>query len=222
MSDLFKPQITTIEDAIQQQIRLQSQVRIESLDIRTIKEITALKATCLSSKSIGIAMRLSFPNMQIKQVSFGEYSTSFPYYPGLYTTCAAPALVQAIAQLNERSDVFIVEGHGAAHPRRFGLACYLGVGLDMPTFGCARTLLTGKMQPLAEEEGSSAEIFESEEVIGIAYLSKAGCKPVYLSVGHRMDLESVLHIAKSLFQGYRMPEPLRLANQYIRRSIQED
>lgn len=214
--------IATIADAIQHQLNMRGLVRFDPLNKATVSQITALKAMCLSAKVAAVAIRIRLANWEVEQVGIGETPITFPYQPGFYAYCVAPAMFQALAQLNAVGDVIIVEGHGVAHPRRFGLASFMGVYLDKPTIGCARNRLVGEVGEISDDEGSYSEMIDDGEVIGVAYRSRKGCKPVYLSVGNRLDLTSLLSLCVDWFKGYRLPEPLRMANHYLRISIQKE
>ena len=117
---------------------------------------------------------------------------TFPYVPGYLTFRELPALCEAWRRLAVAPDVLVFDGHGYAHPRRFGLACHGGVLFDTPSIGCAKTLLIGKHGPLGKERGATAAIEEGGEVIGMAVRTRSGVKPVYVSIGHRMDLDTAV------------------------------
>jgi deoxyribonuclease V len=118
----------------------------------------------------------------------------------------------ACQELNLVPDLILVDGQGIAHPRRLGLASHLGLFLNIPTIGCAKSLLCGQHEVPGEELGSYAEITDGGEVIGAALRTKPGVKPVYVSIGHKLNLESVIYWVLKCCQGYRLPEPSRLAH----------
>jgi deoxyribonuclease V len=131
--------------------------------------------------------------------------------------CAAVAVYQfsdleLITETTALPDVLIVDGHGLAHPRRFGLACHLGVLLDIPTIGCAKSILVGEARDLGKEVGSTAELISDEEMLGVALRTRREVKPVYVSIGHRIDIDSAVQIVLSCGKGYRLPEPIRRAH----------
>lgn len=111
------------------------------------------------------------------------------------------------------SDLIFVDGHGVAHPRRFGIACHIGLLTDTPTIACGKSILTGKHGPLGEEAGSQAELVDKGEVIGVALRTRLGVTPVYVNVGHKIDLPSAAKWALDTCSGRRLPEPTRLAHQ---------
>lgn len=148
---------------------------------------------------------------KVEQASV-ERPLDFPYIPGLLSFREAPAYLEVLARLNTVPDVLIIDGHGLAHPRRFGIACHLGVLLDLPTIGCAKSILVGEVAPLDKPKGSTAEIKKNDEVLGLALRTRENVKPVYISVGHRVDLPSAIRITLASGKGYRLPEPARQAH----------
>ncbi|MFO0970011.1 MAG: deoxyribonuclease V [Gemmataceae bacterium] len=138
--------------------------------------------------------------------------TRFPYVPGLLSFREIPPLLEAFAKLDKAPDVVMVDGHGYAHPRRFGIACHLGLLLDLPTIGCAKSRLVGSFTPPAPEAGSTAPLVDKDELIGLVLRSKTRTNPLFISVGHRIDLESAARVTLECSRGYRMPEPTRQAH----------
>lgn len=136
----------------------------------------------------------------------------FPYVPGLLTFREAPVLLEAFARIQSEPDVVMLDGQGFAHPRRFGLASHLGVWLQRPTIGCAKTLFVGKHGKLGEAPGSVKPLKDREEVVGMAVRTRLRSRPVYVSVGHRIDLASAVRIVLATGAGYRVPEPTRQAH----------
>ncbi len=142
---------------------------------------------------------------------------SFPYVPGLLTFREAPALLAALKQLRGEPDVFMIDGQGYAHPRRFGLACHLGALLDRPSLGCAKTILLGECEPPRRTRGSTSPLMHNGECIGMAVRSRDDVKPVYVSVGHRLSLDAAVEITLACGDGFRLPEPTRLADKLVAR-----
>lgn len=139
----------------------------------------------------------------------------FPYVPGLLSFREAPPVLAAIAKLASQPDVFMMDGQGQAHPRRFGLACHVGLWLDRPTFGCAKSLLVGKFKDLPEEAGSKAALKDKDQIVGMAVRTRRRTQPVYVSAGHRIDLPSAVRITLRCARGYRIPEPTRQAHLFV-------
>jgi deoxyribonuclease V len=139
----------------------------------------------------------------------------FPYVPGLLSFREAPVLLEAFAQLRTEPDVVLFDGHGLAHPRRFGLACHLGLWLDRPALGCAKSLLIGEHRPPGPRKGNLAALKDKGEVIGYALRTREGVRPVYVSAGHKIDLPSAVRVVLACCRGYRLPEATRQAHLHV-------
>ncbi len=146
-----------------------------------------------------------------------EGTVSFPYVPGLLSFREVPLLLQALAQLRTTPDVLMVDGQGLAHPRRCGLATHLGVLLDHPTVGVAKSRLFGRHAEPGPEKGSRTPLYDDGRVIGAVVRTRTDVRPVYVSVGHRMTLEAAVALTLRCTTRYRLPEPTRLADQLSRR-----
>ena len=169
-----------------------------------------------SSDSQGVArgavVVLSYPELDIKEVQTAESRITLPYIPGLLSFRECPLILDACEKLCNTPDLVLVDGQGVAHPRRLGLASHLGLFLNVPTIGCAKSILCGRHELLEEEPGSHAELVDNGEVIGAALRTKLNVKPIYVSIGHKIDLASALHWVTNCCRGYRLPEPTRLAH----------
>lgn len=144
----------------------------------------------------------------------------FPYVPGLLSFRELPLVLEAWSRLETSPDVVIFDGHGLAHPRRFGLACHGGLLLDLPAVGCAKSLLVGDHGPLGTERGATAAIRHEGDVVGMAVRTRTDVRPVYVSVGHRMDLDTAVALVLSVAR-YRVPEPVRAADRLVGRLRRE-
>ena len=160
----------------------------------------------------GAVVVLSYPEFGIVEVKEAQSKIRFPYVPGLLSFRESPLILAACEKLSNVPDIILIDGQGIAHPRRFGLASHVGLLLDLPTIGCAKSILCGRHQSVAEEAGSYAELLDKGELIGAALRTKSGVKPIYVSVGHRIDLASALRWVMKCCLGYRLPEPTRLAH----------
>jgi deoxyribonuclease V len=123
-----------------------------------------------------------------------------------------PLILDACEKLCNTPDIILVDGQGIAHPRRLGLASHLGLFLDTPTIGCAKSILCGRHEPVGDSVGSHAELVDNGEIIGAALRTRVGVKPIYVSIGHKIDLASALYWVAKCCRGYRLPEPTRLAH----------
>jgi len=166
-----------------------------------------------SGIATGAAVVLRYPSLEVEEVRVVQHKPGFPYVPGLLSFREVPVLVGALEALSMTPDLVFVDGQGYAHPRRFGLACHLGLMLDLPTIGCAKSILVGRHAPLPREAGSWVELVDEGEVVGAAVRTRTDVSPVYVSVGHRIDLEHAIGWTCACCHGVRLPEPARLAHQ---------
>jgi len=155
---------------------------------------------------------LSHPEMELVDVKVIERHVSFPYIPGLLSFREAPLILAVCEELTVEPDLVLVDGQGIAHPRRMGLASHLGVLWDRPTIGCAKSRLCGDHGPVPAEPGSHAEIADRGEVVGAALRTRRGVKPMYISIGHKVDLPAAIEWVLRFCRGRRQPEPTRLAH----------
>jgi len=199
--------------ALELQLRLASQVSRtnEVVSPRYIAGVD-ISVDRTRGRGIGAVVVLSYPELEIMEVHTVEDSIDFPYVPGLLSFREAPLTLAACEQLSVTPDLILVDGQGIAHPRRLGLASHLGLFLDTPTIGCAKSRLCGSHQTPGQEPGSYAELVDNGEVIGAALRTKLGTKPIYVSIGHKVDLEAAIYWATGCCRGYRLPEPTRLAH----------
>jgi len=161
----------------------------------------------------GAAVVLSYPGLEIVETKVVTDRIEFPYVPGLLSFREAPLILAALEKITVTPDIIIVDGQGMAHPRRMGLASHLGLFLGVPTIGCAKSRLCGECEEPGSEAGSYDDLTDSGEVIGTALRTKTGVKPVYVSIGHMIDLPSAIRWVLACCRGYRLPEPTRLAHQ---------
>jgi deoxyribonuclease V len=156
---------------------------------------------------------LAFPGLDIVETVAHEDRTLFPYIPGLLSFRETPALLRAFMQLKSDPDVIFIDGHGLSHPRSAGIACHVGVLLDRPTIGCAKSVLVGTYKDPASSRCSVSDLRDRDgHVIGAAVRTRAHVKPVYVSIGHRISLAQAVKLTLACGKGYRIPEPTRLAD----------
>jgi len=155
---------------------------------------------------------LGFPDFQPLEDSIAQIPTTFPYIPGLLSFREIPAILSALEQLSITPDLLLCDGQGLAHPRRFGLACHLGVLTDIPSIGVGKTRLTGTYDDVAEERGAWEQLTDGSEIIGAVLRTRTGVKPVFVSIGHRISLETAIDMVLKCAPKYRLPEPIRQAH----------
>ncbi|MBN1956221.1 MAG: endonuclease V [Anaerolineae bacterium] len=193
------------------QQRLRARVRIEPLPA-SICVVGGVDASFAAGMARAAAVLFSFPDLEPLEAVTAEAPLRFPYLPGLLAFREGPAVLAALAKLKRQADVLLFDAHGLAHPRRMGLAAHIGVLLDRPSVGCAKSRLCGEHPELSSERGSWVELTEDGEVIGACVRTRTGVRPLYVSVGHRADLETAVRVTLACCHGCRLPEPTRWAH----------
>jgi deoxyribonuclease V len=159
------------------------------------------------------AIVLDYQTLSVVEQATAMDVSKFPYIPGLLGFREVPVLVKAFEKLHHRPDILLVDGHGISHPRRCGVASHLGVVLDIPTIGVAKSILVGEpAAPLGLEVGSRAPLIWQKEILGMLYRSKKRAHPLIISVGHKVSLTTAMKIVGDCLRGYRLPEPTRRAH----------
>lgn len=204
------------EDALQLQKELAAKVITEDqindahfvagVDVAYAKE---------SDKLIAAVVVLDAKTLEIVETSTAEDKAQFPYIPGLFSFRELPSLIKAFAQLQSKPDLVVCDGQGYAHPRRFGLACHLGVIFDMPTIGCGKSRLVGDFETPDTERGAIAPLVDKGEVIGNVLRTQTDINPIYVSVGHRVSLSTATEWILKLSPQYRLPETTRQADHAV-------
>jgi deoxyribonuclease V len=155
---------------------------------------------------------LSYPELEVIEQHVYEEPLRMPYIPGLLSFREIPCILGAFDLLKQQPELVMVDGQGIAHPRRLGIASHLGLWLELPTIGCAKSILTGHHEPVSEEAGAWVPLIASKEVIGAVVRTRTRVKPMIISLGHRISLETSLRFVLDCSKGYRLPEPTRLAD----------
>jgi len=157
---------------------------------------------------------LSYPEIEVIERHVYEEPVRMPYIPGLLSFREVPAILGAFARLHQQPDLVMVDGQGIAHPRYLGIASHLGLWLDLPTIGCAKSILRGKYdeKALSEEAGAWVPLIFKDETVGAALRTRARVKPMIISTGHRISLVTSLRYVLACCKGYRLPEPTRQAD----------
>ncbi len=156
---------------------------------------------------------LSYPGLQIVESQVAEGEAAFPYIPGLLAFRESPLVLEAFSRVSRSPDLLLVDGQGIAHPRRMGLACHLGIYLDIPSIGYAKSRLYGRHTEPGLEKGSWADLVGDNQIIGSVLRTKSGIRPLYVSPGHLVGIEAARDWTLKCCRGYRVPEPTRLAHQ---------
>jgi deoxyribonuclease V len=157
-----------------------------------------------------------FPSLEEAERRMARRKLRFPYVPGLLSFRESPVLLAAFARLRTEPDLILIDGHGCAHPRMFGIACHIGVLFDKPAIGCAKSLLVGEHREPAVEAGSTAPLLVHGQRMGTVLRTRQNVKPIYVSQGHRVSLESAVGLVRQCLDGFRIPKPTREADHYVR------
>ena len=205
-------QVSTTE-ALDIQRRLARQVS-RSSQVTNPRFIAGVDISAGKTQGVATAavVVLEYPELRLVETQVAQGRLGFPYVPGLLSFRESPLTLAACEKLTITPDLILVDGQGIAHPRRLGLASHLGLFLNIPTIGCAKSLLCGQHDEPGIDAGSYAEMVDSGETIGIALRTRPGVKPVYVSIGHKVDLETAIYWVLKCCRGYRLPEPTRLAH----------
>lgn len=191
-------------------------IKTDQLD--DVRYVAGVDAACdpKTDKQLAAVVVLDAHSLQVIETAVAEEQVSFPYMPGLFSFRELPSIVKALKRLNTTPDLIVCDGHGIAHPRRFGLACHLGVMFDVPAIGCGKTILTGVAAEPGKTRGDRVPLVDRDEVIGYALRTQDNIKPVYVSIGHRISLPTACDWILRLSPRYRLPETTRMADQLVR------
>jgi len=160
---------------------------------------------------------MNYPELTLLEEATFSARVSFPYIPGLLSFREGPPLIAAFAKLNQPPDLILFDGQGIAHPRGIGIAAHLGLILDRPAIGCAKSRLVGVHEPVGEKRGEWTELIHQEKKVGAVLRTRDRVKPIFVSPGHRVDLERAMALVLACCRGYRIPEPTRRAHLAVNR-----
>ena len=200
---------------IQKELRDKVVCRREFGEVRTVggADLAVLKG---ENKLLCGIIVFTYPDMDEIERVYSIVEEKFPYIPGLLAFREGPAIIETYQKLKNKPDVLMLDGQGTAHPRGCGIACHVGVILDVPSFGVAKKRLYGTYNEPGRRKGLHTPLFSKDgSVIGAVLRTRDGVKPVFVSVGHKTDLKSALEITINCSKGYRIPEPTRRADKYV-------
>lgn len=204
-----------VAEARRWQERLRGEVREERrLDLARLRTVAGTDISYLRERrlALGAAVLMAYPSLEVLEVATSAVEVTFPYVPGLLSFRELPALIPALESLRRAPELIFVDGQGLAHPRGFGLACHLGVLTGIPTVGCAKSRLVGEAAEPGPEVGDWEPLVYENRVVGAVLRTRVGVKPLYVSVGHKVDLAAALEAVLSCLRGRRLPEPQRRAH----------
>lgn len=200
------------EEAIEIQQRLRGKVSMGRIfsQVSTVAGIdVGLKKRNVVRAAVVV---LSYPQLTPIDQSLAELAVSFPYIPGLLAFREAPVVLAALEKLETEPDLFIFDGQGLAHPRRMGIATHIGLIIDRPSIGSAKSRLCGTHRQPAPKAGSWVHLYDGQAVIGAVVRTRTDVQPLYVSIGHKIDLESAIDYVLNCCRGYRLPETTRYAH----------
>jgi len=206
----------TREDARIVQEEISGQIVLTPLG-QEIHTVAGIDASYVKDQTIAAISVFDYQSVEC----IGEYhhilKTSFPYIPGYLSFREGPAILAAFREVKTLPDLLIFDGQGIAHPLRAGIASHLGVLLDIPSIGCAKSRLVGESEKPAPEKGAWSPLYYRDEVVGAVLVTRTGCNPLYISPGHRITLHEALEVILHLSPRYRLPEPIRAADSLAKR-----
>ncbi|CAB1274407.1 deoxyribonuclease V [Candidatus Nitrosacidococcus tergens] len=202
-----------LNEAREQQQRLSDQVIREDC----FKEIGIVAGVDVGFEEQGkitraAAVTLSLNDLKVIEEVVIRQPTQLPYMPGFLSFRECPAILIALARLNKTPDLIFCDGHGIAHPRRFGNACHVGVETNIPSIGVGKSRLIGKHDPVPDTVGSWVPLIDKNETIGVVLRTKVGVRPIFISIGHKISLQTAIKYTTACVIRYRLPEPTRLAD----------
>lgn len=201
------------KEAVALQERLRGRV-VRSDRVGTVRHVAGVDVGFEEEGSVTCAAVavLSFPELELEDSALAREATRFPYVPGLLSFREAPAVLAAFTRLRLAPDLLLYDGQGIAHPRRLGIASHVGVLLDLPSIGVAKTRLIGEYGPVPASKGSWTPLTDAGEVIGAVVRTRADVKPLFVSIGHRISLETAVHYVLACVTRYRLPQTTRWAH----------
>jgi len=208
------------KEAIELQIKLKEKVSLRKT-FNKIDKVAGADVSYCNHRAIAGVVVLSLPYLKIIERQFYILPVKFPYIPGLLSFREGPALLEVFKKIENEPDVVLFDGQGIAHPRRMGIATHLGLFLDRPTIGCAKSKLSGNYLPVREERGSYSLLREREEIIGAVVRTKKGVNPIFVSPGNKIDLFTSIEIVLKCVGEYKLPEPTREAHLFVNKLKRE-
>lgn len=219
VTDDLHPWPATAEEARAIQDRLRPLADLTSPGPRTVRTVAGLDVAYADDRLAAAVVVLDATSLDVVEEAAVLGEPRFPYVPGLFAFRELPALVGALRELSVTPDLLVCDGHGLAHPRRFGLACHLGVLTGLPSIGVGKTRLVGSCDEPGRHRGAWSALDDGGQVVGRALRTQTGVRPVFVSVGHRADLDTACAITLRLSPRHRLPETTRRSDRLSRRTL---
>ena len=205
--DLSPPEARRLQEELASRV-----VAGPALDLSGVRHVAGADVSTQGDMAYATVVVLEFTGLSLVEVQGFEAPLRFPYVPGLLSFREVPSLVGALRKVETRVDALILDAQGLAHPRRMGLASHLGIFLDVPTVGCAKSRLVGSFEAPGREKGSATDLVHRGETVGRVVRTREGVSPVYVSVGSGIDLKSSVELVLACCTKYRLPETTRQAH----------
>lgn len=199
----------------QEALAIQKQLAVQVVSENRLGRVTTVAGVDVGQQddiAQAAVVVLSFPDLEIKDVATARRRVQFPYIPGLLSFREGPVILDAFDKLSAMPDLFIFDGQGRAHPRRLGIASHIGLLTGLPAIGCAKSRLCGQYREPDSKRGGHVPLIDNGEIIGAVLRTRTGVKPVYVSVGHNIDLAASIEFVLACCRGYRLPETTRQAH----------
>ncbi|MBZ0299910.1 MAG: deoxyribonuclease V [Anaerolineae bacterium] len=205
--NLTPPEATTLQKQMAAEV-----ISDQPLNLTTLRLVAGVDVSVKDQVSQAAVVVLTYPELEVVETVRADAPTPFPYIPGLLSFREGPVLEEAFRKLQHEPDVFIFDGMGIMHPRRLGIASHMGLWLDHPTIGCGKTKLIGRYEEPGEHKGDRSPLTYYGSQLGVVLRTRDRVKPVYISVGHRADLNTAVELILACTPRYRLPEPIRQAH----------
>jgi deoxyribonuclease V len=194
-------------------------IRKSTIKIGTVETVAGIDTSYRNNLACAAVVVLTLDNLETVEVQTAVEPLNFPYIPGLLSFRESPAILAAMDNLKNKPDLLMFDGQGIAHQREFGIASHIGLLKDLPSIGCAKTKLVGQYDEPDLERGCYKYLKQDNQIIGAVVRTRSGVKPVFVSIGHRMNLRDCIRIVLKCGKGYRLPEPVRLADKLSREAL---
>jgi deoxyribonuclease V len=203
-------------------IKIQEELRKKIILVdgfTNINTVGGVDTSFSNDKALSVIVVMNYKTLELMEVSYHLMEVTVPYMPSFLSFREGPSIIKAWEKLKIKPDILIFDGQGIAHPRRLGIASHVGVVLDIATIGCAKNLLIGDFKEPDNKKGAFSYIYDKGEIIGVVLRSKENVRPVYISPGHKVSLDSSIKILFNCTYKYRLPEPVRLAHIYSKKIL---
>lgn len=203
------------EEAIRIQNGLKKYISLEA-SFKEIKRIAGADATYHNGMTIAGVVVLEYPSLKIIESKCSVFPLTFPYIPGLLSFREGPALLNTFEKVENEPDLIMFDGQGISHPRRMGIATHLGILMNKPSIGCAKSILIGNYISPGEKRGEYVFLKDGEDTLGVILRTKEGASPLFISPGNKIDILASIEMVLKCTGGYRLPEPLRQAHLFVK------